>query len=142
IRVQNCNWQIVNCSTPANYFHVLRRQFHRSFRKPLIVFSPKSLLKLRECKSSFQDFKENTKFKWLLEEREELVEDDKVKKLILCSGKVYFDLVKERSRLRIKNVAIVTLEQLCPFPFKEVVSQFKRYKNVFNDQIFNQKRPK
>ncbi|CAJ1431555.1 unnamed protein product [Effrenium voratum] len=128
-QVQKANWQVMNLSTPANYFHALRRQQHRDFRKPMVVASPKNLFRLRQCVSPLADMELDTRFQRLINERDPEIaaHPDKVERLIFCSGKIYYELAAERERLGLKNVAIITLEQLAPFPFdrvKEVMSKF------------------
>lgn len=125
------NMQVVNCTTPANFFHVLRRQLHRNFRKPLIVMTPKSLLRHRRCISSLEDFKPGTGFKHVIEEQEKnLVAADKVKRVVICSGKVYYDLLEERESQNITDVVLVRLEQYYPFPAQELAKALKPYKNA------------
>lgn len=129
--VKNCNWQVVNCTTPANYFHVLRRQLRRDFRKPLIVMSPKRLLRLREAISNIEDFSAEKKFRNILPEVEQdIAPPERVQKLILCSGQVYYDLVKARSTLKKNNTAIIRLEQIAPFAGMEIQEQFDKYPNA------------
>ena len=94
------NMQVVNCTTPANYFHALRRQMRRNFRKPLVVMSPKSLLRHKLAVSTLADFGPGTRFQRLLAETDPLVADDKVRRVVLCSGKVYYDLLHERAQAR------------------------------------------
>lgn len=92
-----CNISIVNCTTPANYFHVLRRQIYRNFRKPLIVMSPKSLLRHKSCVSSFAEFDVDSRFHRVLgETHTDLVADDKVRRILFCTGKIYYELEHER----------------------------------------------
>lgn len=124
------NMQIVNCSTPANFFHVLRRQIHRKFRKPLIIMTPKSLLRHKRCVSDLSDFKPGTAFKHVIGETEKIVADDKVRKVILSYGKVYYELLEAREEKKIKDIALVRLEQLYPFPEKHLVEELKKYKNA------------
>ncbi|HTG26456.1 MAG TPA: 2-oxoglutarate dehydrogenase E1 component, partial [Reyranella sp.] len=114
------NWQVVVPTTPANYFHALRRQVRRSFRKPLVVMTPKSLLRHKECVSTLADFGPGTSFKRILAETDPLADDIKVRRVILCSGKVYFDLVAERRKRKIDDIAILRIEQLYPFPFSRL----------------------
>jgi 2-oxoglutarate dehydrogenase E1 component len=141
MQIQNSNWQVVNCSTPANFFHVLRRQVHRDFRKPLIIATPKSLLRNKLAVSSFEDMKEGTRFKRVISERKKLaVSNDKVRTLIFCSGKIYYDLFTYREEKKIEDVAIITLEQLNPFPFDRVNEEANKYKNA--KIIFCQEEPK
>jgi len=130
---QQANWQIVNCTTPANYFHVLRRQLHRDFRKPLVVMSPKSLLRAPFARSTFADMATGTAFRKVIAESGEGVEmvpDEKVERVILSSGKVYYDLLQRRTDSKMGNVALIRVEQISPFPFHEVAEQLKRYPNA------------
>ena len=114
------NMQVVNCSTPANYFHVLRRQLNRDFRKPLVVMTPKSLLRHKLCVSTLADMAEGTCFHRVLDETQDKVEDKSVKRVVLCSGKVYYDLLEARENAQAYDVKIVRVEQLYPFPQKTV----------------------
>jgi 2-oxoglutarate dehydrogenase E1 component len=124
------NWQVVVPTTPANYFHALRRQVRRSFRKPLVVMTPKSLLRHKECVSTLADFGPGTSFKRILAETDPLTEDIKVRRVILCSGKVYFDLVAERRKRKIDDIAILRIEQLYPFPFSRLGVRLSQYPNA------------
>ncbi len=114
------NWQVCNITTPANYFHALRRQIKRNFRKPLIVMSPKSLLRHPLCVSNLDDFATGSSFRRILPDDAftagQLVAPDKFAKVILCSGKIYYDLYQGRENSGRKDIAIVRLEQLYPFP--------------------------
>ena len=107
---------VCNLTTPANYFHALRRQLHRNFRKPLIVFEPKSLLRHKLAVSSLADMAEGTKFQFVIPEIDELAPPEEIRRVIICSGKVYYDLLQERRAKGIANIAIVRLEQMYPFP--------------------------
>ena len=105
------NLQIVNCTTPANFFHVLRRQLHRPFRKPLVIFTPKSLLRHPRCTSSMNDLAKGN--------FEELIDDSsadaaKVSRVIVCSGKVYYDLLEQKEKDQLNIVALIRMEQLYP----------------------------
>jgi len=124
------NWQVVVPTTPANYFHALRRQVRRSFRKPLVVMTPKSLLRHKECVSTLADFGPGTSFKRILAETDPLADDIKVRRVILCSGKVYFDLVAERRKRKIDDIAILRIEQLYPFPFSRLGVRLSQYPNA------------
>jgi 2-oxoglutarate dehydrogenase E1 component len=128
--VQKINWQVVNCSTPANWFHVLRRQLMRSFRKPLIAMTPKSLLRLPAAASSLDEMGVGTAFRKVIPENRNLGAPASVKRLIMCSGKVYYDLVKEQARLGLNNVAIIRCEQLAPFPKFEIGREIQKYSNA------------
>lgn len=124
---EECNIQIVNCSTAAQYFHVLRRQMLRPFRKPLIVVAPKKMLKMREVASDMSEFLPGTEFRRVLPEADASIAAKKCKKVILCSGQVYYDLIAERTKLNRKDVAIVRVEQLAPFPFMSLKSELEKY---------------
>lgn len=140
-QIQECNWQVVNITTPANYFHVLRRQIHREFRKPLIVMSPKNLLRHKECKSNLSEFddvqghpgfdKQGTRFKRLIKDQNMHSDlEEGIRRLVLCSGKVYYELDEERKKVNGTDVAICRVEQLCPFPYDLVQRELKRYPNA------------
>ena len=120
------NMQLVNCTTPANFFHVLRRQLKRKFRKPLIVFTPKSLLRHKSCISSINDLV-NGSFQEVIDDDFNVLNKD-VKKLVLCSGKLYYELINYRQKNKIKNVAIVRIEQLYPLPDKQIIEIIDKYK--------------
>lgn len=124
------NLQVVNCTTPANYFHVLRRQIRRSFRKPLVVFTPKSLLRHKLVVSSLSDMGPGTRFSRVIGETDDLVSEEKVSRLLLCCGKVYYDLLQERRDRSIDDVAIVRIEQLYPWPRHNILDQIARYPNA------------
>jgi 2-oxoglutarate dehydrogenase E1 component len=128
--------QVVVPTTPANYFHVLRRQMHRSFRKPLIVLTPKSLLRHKRCVSFFTDMLPSNSFHRVLRDQAEvvpgatsieLVADDKIKRVILCTGKVYFDLMEEREKRGENRIQILRLEQLYPFPENVLAQELNRF---------------
>jgi 2-oxoglutarate dehydrogenase E1 component len=124
------NMQVVNLTTPANYFHALRRQMRRNFRKPLIVMAPKSLLRHKLCFSSFADMGPDTHFMRVIGETGELVADEKVKRVVLCSGKVYYDLLQEREQRKIEDVAIIRVEQFYPWPRDLLIERIGKYKNA------------
>jgi 2-oxoglutarate dehydrogenase E1 component len=124
------NWQVCNVTTPANYFHVLRRQVRRSFRKPLVLMTPKSLLRHKDCVSRLEEMAGSESFHRVLPETDKLAPDARVRRVILCSGKVYYDLVAERRNRHIDNVAIVRVEQLYPFPFTATAKELRRYRNA------------
>jgi 2-oxoglutarate dehydrogenase E1 component len=124
------NMQVVNITTAANYFHALRRQMKRTFRKPLIVMSPKSLLRAKQVGSSIADFTGTSSFHRVLPEAMGLAADVEVKRVLLCSGKVYYDLLAEREKREIKDIAIIRLEQLYPFPGKTLGAELERYPNA------------
>ena len=112
------NMQVVNCSTPANYFHVLRRQLRRDFRKPLVIMTPKSLLRHKACVSQLEDMGPGTTFHRVLDERDTRVKSGKAKRLVMCSGKVYYDLAAARDAAEMWDTEIIRVEQLYPFPSK------------------------
>ena len=133
--LQQCaedNWQVVNCTTPANFFHVLRRQMHRDFRKPLVVFTPKSLLRHKLAVSTTEMFTEKSTFHRILwdDDRDSLAKADKIKRVILCTGKVYYDLLAERRERGINDIRILRLEQLYPFPGIALAEELKENKNA------------
>jgi 2-oxoglutarate dehydrogenase E1 component len=135
----NNNMRIVNITTPANFFHCLRRQIHSSDRKPLIVMSPKSLLRHKSAVSKIEDFS-NKNFQPIIAETEKLAANDKIKKVILCSGKIYYDLLQARGEEKIKNIAIIRLEQIYPFSSELLKTELKKYKNA--QIIWCQEEPK
>ncbi len=130
------NIQVVNCTTPANYFHALRRQIHRDFRKPLIIMTPKSLLRNKMCTSNIEDFTKKNTFHRVLNDHADskknelinLTEDKKIKKVVICSGKIYFDLLQAREKNKNKSVFIIRIEQLYPFPVKTLANELKRFR--------------
>jgi len=124
------NWLVCNVSTPANYFHALRRQLRRNYRKPLVLITPKSLLRHKLCVSDLDQFVSGTRFFRVLEETHRLVADAKVRRVLLCSGKVYYDLLEERTRRGIDDVAILRVEQLYPWPKDAIKHQLARYPNA------------
>ena len=132
----NDNMQVMNCTTPANYFHALRRQMKRDFRKPLIMMTPKSLLRNKYCVSNLDDFSKDNSFHRVLWDHAmdpkadgfiKLQNSSKIRKVILCSGKVYFDLLEAREKLKVDDVILYRIEQLYPFPAKTLVSELKQY---------------
>ena len=132
----NDNMQIMNCTTPANYFHALRRQMHRDFRKPLIIMTPKSLLRHKYCVSNLSDFSKQNTFHRVLWDHAidpklkgfiKLKKKEKIKKVILCSGKIYFDLLEAREKLKRDDLVFYRIEQLYPFPVKSLVKELKPY---------------
>lgn len=120
------NLQVCNMTTPAQYFHVLRRQMHRQFRRPLVIMAPKSLLRHKRCVSTLNDFATGH-FQEVLDDTQDL---PKAESLLLCSGQVYYDLLQARETKQIENTAIVRIEQLYPFPHKQLQAVLKRYKHV------------
>ncbi len=141
------NWIVANCSTPANYFHILRRQLHRSFRKPLIMVTPKSLLRHKLCTSAIEDFTEGSSFHRVLWDDAEkgqsdtqLVQDDKIKRVVMCSGKVYYDLLEERDARGIDDIYLLRIEQFYPFPALALVKELERFPQA--EMIWCQEEPK
>ncbi len=136
------NWQVANCTSPANYFHILRRQMCRDFRKPLVLMTPKSLLRHKLCVSELSDFSEGSSFHRLLWDHdiEELAKPKDIKRVVICSGKVYYDLLQERRERKIKDVILLRMEQLYPFPDKSLAEELKQYPNA--DMVWCQEEPK
>lgn len=128
--IQQHNIQVVNCSTPGNMFHVLRRQLHRGFRKPLIIISPKRMLKMRAAFSKLSELDEGTRFQHYISETDHSIDPNNVARLIVCSGQVYYDLLAHRDNLRMDQCAIARVEQLSPFPFEKFIGDVSRYPNV------------
>lgn len=124
------NMQVANCTTPASFFHLLRRQLHRNFRKPLVVMTPKSLLRHKLCVSSLQEFAPGTQFQLVLPEVDKAIKKEKVRKVVLCSGKVYYDLLEERIARKIKDIALVRIEQYYPFPAGGLAKILRSYKKA------------
>jgi len=129
------NLQVMNCTTPANYFHALRRQIHRDFRKPLVIMTPKSLLRHKICVSNLDDFSKKNSFHRILEDHAlekkygflELDKSKNINKVIMCSGKIYFDLLEAREKFKRRDVVLLRIEQLYPFPAKSLVKSIKQY---------------
>ena len=132
----NDNMQVMNCTTPANYFHALRRQMHRDFRKPLIIMTPKSLLRHKHCVSNLIDFSKQNTFHRVLWDHAidpkvkgfiKLKKKEEIKKVILCSGKIYFDLLEAREKFKRDDLIFYRIEQLYPFPAKALAKELKPY---------------
>jgi 2-oxoglutarate dehydrogenase E1 component len=141
------NWIIANVTTPSNYFHILRRQMHRTYRKPLVIMAPKSLLRHKMAVSTADDFTGATSFHRLLWDDAQygnsdtkLVADAKIKRVVLCSGKVYYDLLAERDARGIKDIYLMRVEQLYPIPEKALTTELARFKAA--DFIWCQEEPK
>ncbi|MBK0327684.1 2-oxoglutarate dehydrogenase E1 component [Rhodobacteraceae bacterium F11138] len=141
------NWIVANCTTPANYFHILRRQIHRSFRKPLILMTPKSLLRHKLAVSTTEDFTTGSSFHRVLWDDAEkgnsqttLAADDKIRRVVMCSGKVYFDLLEERDERGIDDVYLMRVEQFYPFPAISMVKELERFKGA--EMVWCQEEPK
>ncbi|NCC72642.1 MAG: 2-oxoglutarate dehydrogenase E1 component [Sphingobacteriia bacterium] len=131
------NMQLVNATTPANFFHVLRRQFYRDFRKPLIIFTPKSLLRHSGCVSSLGEFSHGG-FREVIDDP--LANPDNTTRIIFCSGKLYYDLLEEKNQKNYTETAIVRIEQLYPLPVTQIRKVLTRYKNV-SDYVWSQEEP-
>ena len=150
--LQQCaedNLQVVNCTTPANYFHALRRQMHRDFRKPLIVFTPKSLLRHKKCVSTLEEMSNSSSFHRVLWDDAqtrngnttvELVGDSEIRRVVICSGKVYYDLLDEREKCGLNDVYLLRLEQLYPWPMKSLMTELQRFTNA--ELVWCQEEPK
>ncbi len=144
------NMQVLNCTTPANYFHALRRQLKRDFRKPLVIFTPKSLLRHKRAVSGLNEMGAESFFHRLLWDDAEapglpktdvnLVSDDKIRRVIICTGKVYYDLLEDREKRGINDIYLMRLEQLYPFPAKALIDELSRFKNA--DVVWCQEEPK
>jgi 2-oxoglutarate dehydrogenase E1 component len=143
------NLQVANCSTPANYFHILRRQMHRPFRKPLVLMTPKSLLRHKKAVSRLAEMAEGSSFHRVLWDDAELdtglttarlKPDDQIRRVILCSGKVYYDLLEAREHKGVDDVYILRLEQFYPWPTKSLSGELNRFKNA--ELIWCQEEPK
>jgi 2-oxoglutarate dehydrogenase E1 component len=141
------NWIVANCTTPANYFHILRRQLHRSFRKPLILMTPKSLLRHKLAVSKTEEFTTGSSFHRVLWDDAQhgnsdtnLVSDDKIKRVVMCSGKVYYDLLEERDARGIDDVYLLRFEQFYPFPAISAVKELERFPQA--EMIWCQEEPK
>jgi 2-oxoglutarate dehydrogenase E1 component len=142
------NMQVANCTTPANYFHILRRQLKREIRKPLILMTPKSLLRHKRAVSRLDEISTGTSFHRLLwddaqllpDEKIKLVPDDKIRRVIMCSGKVYYDLYDEREKRGIDDIYILRLEQLYPFPTKALITELSRFKQA--EMVWCQEEPR
>ncbi|HVY87021.1 MAG TPA: 2-oxoglutarate dehydrogenase E1 component [Caulobacterales bacterium] len=143
------NMQVVNCTTPANYFHVLRRQIHRTFRKPLVVFTPKSLLRHKKAISALEDMSSGTSFHRVLWDDAQmnngltsvrLKPDAQIRRVVLCSGKVYYDLLEEREKRGLDDIYILRLEQLYPWPMKSIMAELGRFPSA--ELVWCQEEPK
>ncbi|MGE5504071.1 MAG: 2-oxoglutarate dehydrogenase E1 component [Actinomycetota bacterium] len=124
------NWQVCNITSPSNYFHALRRQIHRNFRKPLVLMSPKSLLRHKLAVSDLDGFTSVTRFHRVLGETQHLVKGEKVRRVVLCSGKIYYDLLEERTKRAIDDVALIRIEQLYPWPKDALKKELAKYPNA------------
>ncbi len=143
----NDNWIVANCTTPANYFHILRRQLHRSFRKPLVLMTPKSLLRHKLAVSDAADFTTGSSFHRVLWDDAEkghstttLAPDDAIRRVVMCSGKVYYDLLEERDARGITDIYLLRVEQFYPFPVKSLATELERFTNA--DFVWCQEEPK
>ncbi len=141
------NWIVANCTTPANYFHILRRQLHRSYRKPLILMTPKSLLRHKLAISKAEDFTTGSSFHRVLWDDAQkghsdtkLAADKKIRRVVMCSGKVYYDLLEERDERGIDDVYLLRFEQFYPFPAQAAVKELERFKSA--EMVWCQEEPK
>jgi len=141
------NWIVANCTTPANYFHILRRQIHRSFRKPLILMTPKSLLRHKMAISDREEFTTGSSYHRVLWDDAQkgmsdtkLKPDNKIKRVVMCSGKVYFDLLEERDARGIDDIYLMRFEQFYPFPAISAVQELERFKSA--EVVWCQEEPK
>jgi 2-oxoglutarate dehydrogenase E1 component len=141
------NWIVANCTTPANYFHILRRQMHRSFRKPLIMMTPKSLLRHKGAVSNIEEFETGSSFHRVLwddaqkgNSDTQLVPDEDIRRVVICSGKVYYDLLAKRDEEGLQDVYLMRLEQFYPFPAMSISKELSRFKGA--EVIWCQEEPK
>ena len=143
------NLQVANCSTPANYFHILRRQMHRPFRKPLVIMTPKSLLRHKKAVSKLSEMAEGSSFHRVLWDDGErntglttiqLKPDDQIRRVIVCSGKVYYDLLDAREEKGVDDVYILRLEQFYPWPIKSLMTELARFTKA--ELVWCQEEPK
>ena len=142
------NMQVANCTTPANYFHILRRQLKRDFRKPLILMTPKSLLRHKRAVSTLAEISGESSFHRLLWDDAQyggpnpikLVRDAKIRRVVLCSGKVYYDLLEEREKRGIDDIYLLRAEQLYPFPAKALITELSRFRSA--EMVWCQEEPK
>jgi 2-oxoglutarate dehydrogenase E1 component len=141
------NWIVANCTTPANYFHILRRQIHRTFRKPLVLMTPKSLLRHKMAVSKRAEFTTGSSFHRVLwddaqygNSETKLVADKKIKRVVICSGKVYYDLLEERDARGIEDIYLLRVEQFYPFPAISMVNELERFKQA--EIVWCQEEPK
>ena len=142
------NWQVANCTTPANYFHILRRQIHRKFRKPLILMTPKSLLRHKRVISNLAEMGPGTSFHRLLWDDAQsradavikLMPDAQIRRVVLCSGKVYYDLYEARETAKINDVYLLRVEQLYPFPARALIAELARFTDA--EMVWCQEEPK
>ena len=133
------NMYVCNVTTPANYFHALRRQIHRNFRKPLVMFTPKSLLRHKLAVSPMADMAEGSRFRFVIPEIDPIAPPEQIKRVVICTGKVYYDLLAERRTRDIKDVAIIRLEQMYPFPENALGRALAPYANA--DVVWCQEEP-
>ena len=142
------NMQVANCTTPANYFHILRRQMRRNFRKPLILMTPKSLLRHKRATSTLKDMGPGSSFHRVLWDDAEvkpgstvqLKSDDKIRRVVMCSGKVYYDLLEEREKRGVDDIYLLRVEQFYPYPAHSMIAELQRFKKA--DMVWCQEEPK
>jgi 2-oxoglutarate dehydrogenase E1 component len=142
------NMQVANCTTPANYFHILRRQMKRDFRKPLILMTPKSLLRHKRAVSQLSELAGESSFHRLLWDDAEVIKDGpiklqkdaKIRRVVMCTGKVYYDLLEEREKRGIDDIYLLRIEQLYPFPAKALINELSRFRHA--EMVWCQEEPK
>jgi 2-oxoglutarate dehydrogenase E1 component len=142
------NWQIANCTTPANYFHALRRQLQRQFRKPLVLMTPKSLLRHKRVVSTLEQFGLGSSFHRLLWDDAQFLEgeairlklDTEIRRVVLCSGKVYYDLYEDREKHGVDDVYLLRVEQFYPFPARALIQELSRFSDA--EMVWCQEEPK
>ena len=142
------NMQVANCTTPSNYFHILRRQMRRNFRKPLVMMTPKSLLRHKRCVSTIEEMGEGSSFHRVLWDDAEfkpgstvtLKPDNEIKRVVICSGKVYYDLLEEREKRGVDDVYLMRVEQYYPYPAHSMIKELQRFKGA--EMVWCQEEPK
>ncbi len=133
------NMRVCNITTPGNYYHALRRQLKANYRKPLVLFTPKSLLRHKLAVSSLAEFGPDTSFRYVIPEVDALVPEEQVKRVVICTGKVYYDLLQQRRDSKVQDVAILRLEQMYPFPRVSLGRALAPYRNA--DVVWCQEEP-
>ena len=134
------NMQVLNCTTPANYFHALRRQLKRDFRKPLIIMTPKSLLRHKLCVSKLKDMGPETTFHRVMMDPKDSLKNSKIKRVVICSGKVFYHLLEEREKRNLDNIKLLRIEQIYPFPTRTLKNELEKTPEA--DVVWCQEEPK
>ena len=134
------NMQVLNCTTPANYFHALRRQLKRDFRKPLIIMTPKSLLRHKLCVSKLEDMGPNTTFHRVMMDPNKNLKNNKIKRVVICTGKVFYNLLEEREKRKLDNIKLLRIEQIYPFPTSTLKNELEKTPDA--EVVWCQEEPK